>query len=663
MIGVCCVVIGICVVSYTQFQYAGLDLGIYNQVLWNTAHGRLFEFTFNESSYLVDHREWLLILLTPIYWVVNQPLVLVVIQSVIVNSVVIPMYLLARTVFDGMVPHPKKAALFVAAAVLLHPTILNMQLFEFHVLALTAPLAVWWWYGIVTQRRFRWVFFIILLLMREDVAITTAGVGVLLYITEQKRWKEAAVIVIASVMWFAAMVWAGGYFSVEDNPLFFSLYSWMGTTPLNVLQYMALHPLAVLRHVLSAGNIFLFLLFLMSTAFLPLLAFRRLFPALLGLSVYFFMGSIKIGMDIFLYHYGVLITIWTCIAALYGYRRLFDDTKKWKVPFFTQKDMHYFAAPIVMVVLFSTWVFFGLHWALLDIVKLHSEDRSGLRAVMQDIPADASVMASDRVYPYLSSRQFLYSTKYINSGLKHYSSLAYQFRSFDWLVMTDEVARMQNGSSIQTKANSVKRLRYQLQKNALVPVRLFEQGVLYGPAAAAPAPSEPVRSAVGFVSQVHANQRVHPTARLDGYTYDDATRQFSLQLTRMNDDQAIAFRADHEDDQELFVRVLWHTRYGLPASTQYRLLGSATDPMYLWGNDESRVMQLPWIFPEGATDVRLEFGSLYLPPQHLAVTQTMPLMRKPLPLEYTDVTPIVAVDERCKITPTQELGSCSVNTK
>ena len=75
----------------------GYDLGIYDQVVWNLSHGRLFQTTLvYETAGTYDHFEPVLMLIAPIYWLFSDVRVLLVIQSVALALGCIPIYLYAR---------------------------------------------------------------------------------------------------------------------------------------------------------------------------------------------------------------------------------------------------------------------------------------------------------------------------------------------------------------------------------------------------------------------------------------------------------------------------------------------------------------------------------------------------------------------------------------
>ncbi len=666
MLAMSAFVLTVCAVRYSQFQYEGLDLGIYHQVLWNTARGRLFQFSFNEPLYLVDHREWLLVLFVPLYWVVNHSFVLIVLQTLAVQSAAIPCYLLIR----HLIPSRPRAALVGSMFALLHPTVLNMQFFEFHMLAFIVPLFFWWWYGVVTRSWWRWIFFIVLLLLREDVAMTTAAAGVVIFLLEYRRWKEALLVVVSSVIWFGLMVWAGAYFSIEDTPLFFSLYAWMGDSPVHVLQYMALHPFKVLAHLLSINNLFLTLLFLMSSALLPLLSWRTLLPALTGLLVYCLMSAVDIGMGILLYHYGAPIAACTIIGGIYGYKRLVDPGTTPRIPLFTQKDVQQLSGPVIMALLIVSTFLFGPQWLVVGTAIARQEEYVGMQHAVATIPDNASVLTSDRTYPQLSSRQELYSAKYTQTGMKHYSELPYVFRPFQWALLSDDTVRVWNHHTIEEKTKAAQRLKEQIEANHLVPLQLFEQGVLYGPQSEGGVVAAPIIDGPTTM-QYALEQRVHPTVQLHGYTYDVQAQQFQLQLERLGDDRATAFIRDHVNSQDVHVRVSWKNSVGLRAHTQYRLLGSMVDPLYTWQQGQVRTMTLPWKWPETARDVQLEFGTLEVPKQSFMVSQSVSLVFQPLPDSYSDINTVVSVESDCKTDykpegttgASADSGSCSLNTR
>lgn len=72
----------------TKVITSRFDLGNMTQTVWNTSHGRFFEYTnpygMNITSRYIHHADILLVLFAPIYWVYASPNVLLVAQVIVV---------------------------------------------------------------------------------------------------------------------------------------------------------------------------------------------------------------------------------------------------------------------------------------------------------------------------------------------------------------------------------------------------------------------------------------------------------------------------------------------------------------------------------------------------------------------------------------------------
>src|ERR1700731_5492111 len=89
------------VLRHTTYHSFGPDLGIFDQVFWNTTQGRFFESTMSlgqaePHSYLADHFSPIYLFLVPAYALIPRPETLLVIQTLFLALGVWPIYLLAR---------------------------------------------------------------------------------------------------------------------------------------------------------------------------------------------------------------------------------------------------------------------------------------------------------------------------------------------------------------------------------------------------------------------------------------------------------------------------------------------------------------------------------------------------------------------------------------
>jgi len=244
-------IISMLVVKYNSFGYDAIDLGIYNQVMYNSTHGDLFGLSIHPHSYLGDHFELFLLALLPFYFLLKSPLTLLALQVVVVLLSAVPLYYIARRLLTPC------WSLAIACAFLFNPFILNAIFFEFHILpfAIFFLLAAFYFYQ--NKKFIPFVISIIVALtIREDVALVTLLFGLLAMIDKRKlRWVLFPVI--ASGAWFVAALQLTGYFSGYQSYKFLSFYSWLGGTSVEIITNFFTKPWLVLQRFFTINNLLL----------------------------------------------------------------------------------------------------------------------------------------------------------------------------------------------------------------------------------------------------------------------------------------------------------------------------------------------------------------------------------------------------------------------
>src|SRR5712692_7934709 len=92
-------------VRHWALHSTALDLGVFDQVLWNTVHGRFMESTLSlercdPHSFFLDHFSPALLVIVPFYAIVPRPETLIFVQTVALALGTWPIYLLARRVLE-----------------------------------------------------------------------------------------------------------------------------------------------------------------------------------------------------------------------------------------------------------------------------------------------------------------------------------------------------------------------------------------------------------------------------------------------------------------------------------------------------------------------------------------------------------------------------------
>ena len=241
--------------KHHSFHSNAYDLGLQQHVVWNTAHGRWFEYTymvaFNPDlvNHLGDHVNLILLPIAALYPLHDGPETLLVVQALAVASGMLPLFLVARRRIGCDGP-----ALVLASLYLLHPALQAALLFDFHPIVLAAPLFLWS-YFFATARRDGWlvVTTVLLLATQENAALVVALLGFLVAIEGRRR--AGAALVAAGVAWFATC-----YFALLPalNPGVgsnaFARYRHLGDSWSAVLAHVLLHPVEVATGVLDASG-------------------------------------------------------------------------------------------------------------------------------------------------------------------------------------------------------------------------------------------------------------------------------------------------------------------------------------------------------------------------------------------------------------------------
>lgn len=263
---------------------SAFDLGFFDQIVWNTAHGRLFETTYTPHAYNFagQHFEPVLFLFAALYRLFGAgPRLLIVAQAVVVGAAAIPLYLVARRQ-GGVWP-----AVLLAAAFLLAPQLERGVDFGFHP-DLLLPLFAFSAYAAQVYRRraLFLVFAALTLLVKEDAFLVVLALGWLAWFDGRRR--AGAAVAAAALLWgvvvlvFVMPALRHGYPSDLAER-----YGYLGDTPVSIVAGGLTHPARVVGHLAQFGTLATVLGMLAVAGFLPVFAPEALLaavpPALVGL--------------------------------------------------------------------------------------------------------------------------------------------------------------------------------------------------------------------------------------------------------------------------------------------------------------------------------------------------------------------------------------------
>lgn len=243
------------ILQYYSLNISYTDTASWEQMLWNTMHGRFLETSAFDHMFFGEHVQFVHLFLMPFYALSGSLVTLMVIKSAALASGAFPVYLLARKHLGS-----KAAAALLAAAYLLYPGMqyvdLELVYNTFRPVAFAIPALLWAVYFLDRRRMGAFcVAAFFALAAKEEMALPVAMMGVLLLIERRRAWGGAVLAV--SVVWFAASVgWVIPYFrggeshmvryysDFGENLTFTGLLFEMISRPLYTLQ-VALRPVKI----------------------------------------------------------------------------------------------------------------------------------------------------------------------------------------------------------------------------------------------------------------------------------------------------------------------------------------------------------------------------------------------------------------------------------
>src|SRR5438067_9370349 len=234
------------VLRYDTFKATAFDLGNMDQVIWNTIHGRWFQFTNQATDYygpptrLAVHFEPIILPLSLLYLFYADPRILLVFQTLVLVSGALPVFLLTRK----YLPQWPILAALMAAAYLLSPALLGLNIFDFHPVSLATPLLL---YAILALEYRRYVWFIIACILagacKEDIPLALAMLGILL-IWKYKLRRLGLVLFFGGLLWsiLAFAVIIPHFYPGAQSNNFWYRYESLGNSPGAAIANLFLHP-------------------------------------------------------------------------------------------------------------------------------------------------------------------------------------------------------------------------------------------------------------------------------------------------------------------------------------------------------------------------------------------------------------------------------------
>ncbi len=458
---------GACIWKYQNFLYDGLDLAIYNNALWNTAHGNWFWSSIQGHNYWGDHFEPILILLLPIYYLWQSPILLLILQTLALGLAAWPLYKVVTQIYPERAQHlrgeskdpvsqcisvdsgvyestwdpsPRETqcgtqdkvgvlALSIALLWLINPLVHNINLYEFHAIALLPLLFFWLFYIYLklkkqSSKRLILCFYVLMFLcltVREDVTFIILPFLILVGADALKNKNKFLLRVtsyelLVTVLYLIISFQLISHFSPSGFSPFAYYYGWL--TKASVGQ--------ILAHLVTLTNLEMVLGFLAPFFFLPALKPKWLILTVIPLAQIIFSAAGG-GALVWQLHYGALFLPGLVLAFVYG----FQMANQWTTRYFWDGKLLFL---IIIIFNLALWPSFGPG----GIKNKITGQEAAKRAMIQKIEPGAGVMTGFRLLPNLSSRGEIYALHYYFLGVQQFAQAEYRVENETRYAIIDE---------------------------------------------------------------------------------------------------------------------------------------------------------------------------------------------------------------------------------
>jgi uncharacterized membrane protein len=430
----------ITILRYYAFKTHAWDLGIFTQSLWTTLYANRFlyhtcELFINPSgSFFGTHFSPILLFILPLYRLVSTPETLLVLQSIILGLAAVPIYRLGKEYAGGRI-----VGLVFAIVYLMYPSTQFVNWYDFHVQAFLPLFFALTVYYVAKENWHMYFLLVFLSLMVEDhVAWIMFAMG--LYVAwryrssifgvlerrkpAEKKFLAISLITMAlSALWYWVTIWQRNtFFPTNPAALEESLgapnFTILGATdPLQIPLLVITRPWNAIQALAFDGPFKLLYLVLLfgPLAFFSFKTPSALIPALPWFG--FSLLSQTLAHHVLGTQYDAYVISFIFAAAIFGLRKNLIKTG----------TLSSITGSLKKIIVFSL-MFFVIASPLGPVVNTFFPSYTSIGAgqhelelnkVLSMVPANASILTQDNIFPQVSQRvdAYVVPDRFLGSGI------------------------------------------------------------------------------------------------------------------------------------------------------------------------------------------------------------------------------------------------------
>lgn len=384
------------------------DFGNFHDMFWWTFRGKPFYFASRGYSNFGLHTAFLWVQLLPIFWLFPSVTTLILMQSLFLGLAGVPMYLIARKIFED-----HKAAILLALAFLLFPSIASQNVCQIEEPSFIAVYLLFAFYFFMQQRFGLFMLFAtISCLGRENVPLAIAMFGVYAALL-RRPWKWIVCPLALSVPYFLLAIFVlmpwfrGGH---EWHAM--GMFTYLGHTPHEIVGNTIMHPGLLIGHLFDEENVRYAVLLVQPLAWLlPFLSPASLM-ALPDLAIN--LVADNNALKVIAWHYNVITGTFLFLGAITGLKKL----AAWCARRFGGGGYGITLASCLLLLVLAHWYI----WFVPSQYRKLPYHDSLVRA-LQTVPPDKSVLVPASLQGHVCGREHWYTL----NAFKHKPEFAAQF--------------------------------------------------------------------------------------------------------------------------------------------------------------------------------------------------------------------------------------------
>jgi uncharacterized membrane protein len=390
---------------HNHFLTDAVDLGIYDQPIWNLSQFRPPFSSIKNMWTWGDHVGWVILLLAPFYWLWSDTRVLLLLQVWIVVIAAWPIYQLAKSRLKN-----EFASLSIAFVFLSFVGLQTALDYDFHLATLSVmPIAFTLYFMHQQKWTPYWLWFFIGMATKEDVPLIMLMVGLYVLVVLRKYKIGLTSVLIAGIYYWVLTnkiipYFKGGPFNYEQ----FDPSLGIGTTTGELLMTALTRQWKILQVLVTPSlKIKTTANLVGSYAFLPLLS-----PATFLLSAPIWAERFLNGLSqrwLIRFQYSASIDPILAVGTILGMENVLKIKNKFVKRISSGQIIIFLSVIILAMNIFVIWRTNGPMLRILDPKSYPWQERFDINyELIRQIPPDASVVAQSCFVPHLSHREKIY---------------------------------------------------------------------------------------------------------------------------------------------------------------------------------------------------------------------------------------------------------------